>query len=107
MGIFIIRPDAKPFLKWFNKPENRGHFVYDGSGVILILRDLLTYHYEVAYDIQLHKSEYSAEDFNRQSSKVLALSTSYSQVPLISILAQYQISIRSGILSACSVLAQF
>ena len=45
-----------------------------------IIRELLKYNYEVVYDIQLHKKEYSADDFNKQALKVQDLSKVYSEL---------------------------
>lgn len=76
----ISKAETKPFQKWFDLPENRGFRAYDSSQVMLILKDLLKFHYEVAYDMQCNKSEYSRNDFNKQSQKVIDLSDAYSSL---------------------------
>ena len=76
----ISKAETKPFAAWFNRPENRGFRAYDSLQVMLIVKELLTYQYQLVYDIQLHKNEYSAEDFNKQAFKVQSISRVYTQL---------------------------
>ena len=73
----IHKSQAKIFTQWFNREENGGFLPYDSSGVMLIVRELLTYHYEIAYEMQenlrMSQGDYSPEQFNAQAIKVVSM----------------------------------
>lgn len=69
----ISKAEAKPFSSWFSRDENRGFFPYDSSNIMLMVRDLIHFQYEIAYDMQQNKTEYSVNDINAQVIKVTCL----------------------------------
>ena len=74
----ISRVESKQFSEWFSRDENRGFYMYDSSNVMLMVQDLLSFHYEIAYDMQTHKEEYTTDEINNQTTKVLGLSRYYT-----------------------------
>lgn len=76
----IARVDIKPFQAWFDREENGGYIAYDSNTVFDMVRELLHYHFELAWDMQQNKDEYGAEAFNHQVSKVNRLQAIYEQV---------------------------
>lgn len=77
---YIHRADAKPFMEWFNLSENQGFQPYDYSPLFSIVKDLVTYHYELAWDMQQHKAEYSVDDMNAQLIRTKELKIYYEQL---------------------------
>jgi hypothetical protein len=63
----ISKAQSKPFQAWFDKDENRGFFAYDSSTVMLMVRDLVGYHHEVAYEMMTHKDDTDPADYNKQA----------------------------------------
>lgn len=78
--IAISRAETKPFQQWFDKDENQGYFGYDSSTVMIIVRDLVMYHYSVAYDLQEHLTRSNTLQFNEQGKKCLALKEIYQEL---------------------------
>ena len=76
----IQRAEVKPFDSWFNRMENKGFVPYDGSRVLSLLRDLVYYHHQLAYDMMQHSSEYSASEYNEQATKTFNLKDAYQEV---------------------------
>ena len=78
--VAIARIDIKPFQAWFDREENGGYMPYDSNAVFDMVRELLHYHFELAWDMQQNKDEYGAEAFNHQVNKVNRLQAIYEQV---------------------------
>ncbi len=76
----ISKAQTKPFMQWFNKPENRGFLAYDSSTIMQIVRELIVYEFEVTYDMQLHRDEYTLDDYNDQAALALKLKDLYNQL---------------------------
>jgi len=76
----INKQQAKPFLDWFNKDENRGFFAYDSSTLMFLVKDLVIYHHDVAYEMMQKKNDIEASDYNTQASKVKKLKNIYEQL---------------------------
>jgi len=72
--------DIKQFHVWFNKDENGGYKPYEPQRVYDIVLDLLTYHYEIAYDMSINNTQYFAEVINAQSIKVGKLKSIYEEL---------------------------
>ena len=72
--------DIKQFHVWFSKDENGGYQPYEPTSVYSIVRDLLTYHYEIAYDMSINNTAYFAEVINAQSIKVGKLKSIYEEL---------------------------
>ncbi len=72
--------DIKPFRAWFDKDENGGYQPYDPALVYMIVRDLLTYHFEIAYDMQINNTQYFAETINAQCIKVGKIKSIYEEL---------------------------
>ena len=49
----VTAAEAKPFLAWFNRKENGGFYPYDSSSIMLMIKELLVFNCEVAYDMQV------------------------------------------------------
>ena len=62
----INSAQAKPFLAWFNRAENGGFLAYDSLAITQMLKDLLVFNCEVAYDMQLHPTEYHQDTIDQQ-----------------------------------------
>jgi ankyrin repeat protein len=77
---FIHKADAKPFMDWFNMPENQGFQPYNCVPLFAIVKDLVIYHYEIAWDMQQHKTEYSVDDMNAQLIRTKELQKYYEQL---------------------------
>jgi len=45
-----------------------------------MLKDFIIYIHEIAYDMQLHKDEYTTDEFNDQSLKVMKLTSLYREL---------------------------
>ena len=76
----ILRAEVKPFETWFNRMENKGFVPYDGSQVLFLLRDLVYYHHQLAYDMMQHSAEYSPSEYNEQATKTFKLKEVYQEV---------------------------
>ena len=76
----VASADIKQYALWFNKDENGGYKPYEPTSVYDIVRDLLTYHFEVAYDMQTNAKEYLAEVINAQCVKVEKLRSIYQEL---------------------------
>ena len=68
------------FMEWFSRPDNNGFMPYDNVQLYNIIRDFLNYVHEIAYDMQLHKDEYSQDELNEQAGKALRLAAFYEQL---------------------------
>lgn len=76
----ISKAESKAFSEWYSRDENRGFFMYDSSNVMLMIKDLVSFHYEIAYDMQNNKEEYTIDETNAQTIKVLGLSRYYTEL---------------------------
>ena len=65
----IAEFQAKQFINWFSKDENRGFFAYDSSTVMFILKELVQFHHDDAYEIMLRKSSWSLPDVDAYNAK--------------------------------------
>ena len=72
--------EVRPFESWFNRIENKGYVPYDGSTVLSIIRDLVYYHHQLAYDMMQHSTEYSTAEYNEQATKTFRLKDLYKEV---------------------------
>jgi len=74
---------AKEFVVWFTKDENRGFYAYDSSPIMFMVRDLVQHHHDISYEMMTKKNEWTDEDhnaYNQQVSKTLRLKQSYEQL---------------------------
>jgi ankyrin repeat protein len=76
----ITKAQSKEFIHWFEKPDNKGFSAYDSSTLMQMIRELIVYHYEVAYDMMQNKTEYSVEDYNDQATRAIKLREVYMQL---------------------------
>ena len=76
----IHKSEAKPFTDWFALPENQGFSPYNYSPLFAIVKDLVAYHFELAWDMQQHKAEYSVDDMNAQLIRTKELKEYYEQL---------------------------
>lgn len=76
----ISKAEAFKFREWFDRYENRGFHPYDSDTLMLMVRDLLRLQYEIAYDMQQHKDEYTIEDINRQVLIVMGLEKYFTEL---------------------------
>jgi hypothetical protein len=76
----ITREQAKPFMEWFYRNSNQGFTPYNLKPLYALVRDVLKYHYEIVWDMQQHKNEYSVEDFNAQIIRVYGLRDYYVEL---------------------------
>jgi hypothetical protein len=76
----IANADKKPFLEWFNRDENRGFFAYDSSPLMFIIRELVTHHHELAFEMMQNKDSVDAAVYNAQSIKTTKLKEVYEQL---------------------------
>ena len=87
MHTAITEFQAKPFHAWFARTENQGFAPYDSSTIMMIIRELLTFHYEIGYDMQVNLEEHTAETreytpeaFNEQAYKCSKLKAIYEEL---------------------------
>jgi ankyrin repeat protein/acyl-CoA-binding protein len=87
MHTAITEFQAKPFHAWFSRTENQGFAPYDSSTVMMIIRELLTFHFEIGYDMQVNLEEHTAETreytpeaFNEQALKCSKLKGIYEEL---------------------------
>lgn len=71
---------ARQHEAWFNRIENKGFVAYDCDSVFHLLRDLVYYHHQLAYDMMQHKDEYTAEEYNVQAVKTFKIKDAYDEV---------------------------
>lgn len=85
----ISKAEAKQFLAWFNKDENKGFYPYDSVSVMLLVKELVHHHHEIAYDMmqQRKNSENNnsnevvdAVDYNAQSVKASKLKSVFEEL---------------------------
>jgi ankyrin repeat protein/acyl-CoA-binding protein len=76
----ITKAQSREFIHWFEKPDNKGFHAYDSSTLMQIIRELIVYHFEVAYDMMQNRTEYSVEDYNDQATRALKLREVYMQL---------------------------
>ena len=76
----IARADAKQFIAWFDRTENRGFCPYEPLAIKDIVHGLVQHHHEITYDLMKHKEEVEAEDYNKQASKTLKLKAVYEEL---------------------------
>ena len=76
----ITTYQSRQYQEWFDRLDNEGFQPYDNNQLLYILKDFLIYIHEIAYDMQLHKDEYTTDDFNEQSLKVIKLSSLYKEL---------------------------
>lgn len=76
----VAKIDVKPFQGWFDKEENGGFVPYDSTKIYDLIREFLYYHFEIAFDMQCNLSEYPAEQFNTQVSKVNKIQAIYEEL---------------------------
>eukprot|EP01031_Cornospumella_fuschlensis_P027052 gene27052-32687_t len=75
----ITRAEAKPFMDWFERDENRGFFPYDSISLMEIVKDLVDHYYEVAYEMMQHKGEIDAQQYNDTAARVLKMKAIYEE----------------------------
>ena len=77
----VGKVDIKPFQNWFDKDENGGFEAYDPSAhVISLVEDLLYYHFDLGYQMQINLHKFGAEKFNAQAVKVSKIQTIYEEL---------------------------
>lgn len=77
----VARIDIKPFQGWFDKDENGGFVPYDPSEhVVNLVKELLYYHFDLGYQMQINLKEYGAEKFNAQAVKVAKIQAIYEEL---------------------------
>jgi hypothetical protein len=64
---------AKQFETWFSRYENKGFLAYDSDSVLSLIKELVYYHHQLAYDMMRHKDEYEVEEYNEQALKTWKL----------------------------------
>lgn len=80
MHTAITKNEAKPFMKWFDLESNKGYHAYDSSSVMLLVKDVVAYHYDVAYDMQNNQDKYTVYDYNEQAIRALKLKEIYEVI---------------------------
>jgi len=80
MHTAITKNEAKPFMKWFDLESNKGFHAYDSSSVMLLIKDVVAYHYDVAYDMQNNQDQYSVYQYNDQAVRALKLKEIYEAI---------------------------
>ena len=77
----VGKVDIKPFQNWFDKDENGGFEAYDPSAhIISLVEDLLYYHFDLGYQMQINLHKFGAEKFNAQAMKVSKIQTIYEEL---------------------------
>ncbi len=69
----ITKAEARPFMDWFNREENRGFYPYDSIILMKIVRELVFNYHEVVYDLMQRKQEILAEVYNAQARRTMKL----------------------------------
>jgi acyl-CoA-binding protein len=75
----ISKAEAKPFMDWFNREENRGFYPYDSMVLMEMVRDLVEHYHELVYDLMQHKAEIDAYYYNEQATRLFKLKEVYQQ----------------------------
>lgn len=76
----ISKAEARPFMAWFDKDENRGFYPYDSISVMLLIHELIHHHHEVCFDMMINKDEVDQLDYNAQATKTIKLKEVYEQL---------------------------
>lgn len=76
----ISRAEAKPFMAWFDKDENRGFLPYDSISVMLLIHELIHHHHEVTWEMMLNRDEVDPLDYNAQAIKTIKLKEVYEEL---------------------------
>jgi hypothetical protein len=74
---------AKEFMQWFSKDENRGFYAYDSSPIMFLTRDLVQYYHEVSYEKLLKKNDWQDSDqvaYNKVVTMALDLKQVYQEL---------------------------
>lgn len=75
----ITKAEAKPFMDWFNRDENRGFFAYDSMPIMTMVKELVTHYHEIVREMMSHKSDIEAAAYNAQATKAVQLKEIYEQ----------------------------
>ena len=70
---------AKEFMQWFSKDENRGFYAYDSSPIMFLTRDLVQYYHEVSYEKLTKKNDWEDSD-QLAYNKVVTMTMDLKQV---------------------------
>jgi hypothetical protein len=75
----ISRAEARPFLEWFNRLENRGFFAYDSISLMKIVRELVFHYFQMTYEMMQNKEEMDPLGYNALATKTLKLKEIFQQ----------------------------
>lgn len=76
----ISKGDAKAFMHWFERTENRGFNPYESDAIVEIVHGLVHYHHELTYDLMKHKDDVDADNYNKQATKAIKLKKIYEEL---------------------------
>eukprot|EP01041_Mallomonas_annulata_P002166 gene2166-4215_t len=76
----IAKVDAKLFQEWFERRDNLGFSPYNNDPILNMIHDLLEYIYQITYDMQCHRDEYTKDEYNEQSLKAINLTKYYKEL---------------------------
>lgn len=77
----VAKIDIKPFQGWFDKDENGGFVPYDPSEhVVNLVKELLYFHFDLGYQMQINLKQHGAENFNKQALKVAKIQAIYEEL---------------------------
>ena len=74
---------AKEFMQWFSKDENRGYYAYDSSPIMFLTRDLVQYYHEVSYEKLVKKNDWDDSDqlaYNKLVTMTMDLKQVYEEL---------------------------
>jgi hypothetical protein len=79
MHMPITKAQAKPFLDWFQREENRGFFPYDSIGIMQMVKEVIIHYHQIVQELIEKKEEVEASYYNSSASKAIALKEVYEQ----------------------------
>lgn len=75
----IARAEAKPFMDWFNRDENRGFYPYDSVPIMAMVKEVVNNYHQMAQEMMENKDKMNPEEYNVLAIKAYKLRDVYEQ----------------------------
>lgn len=76
----VAEYQVKGFDVWFSRVENKGYLPYVTESIFDLIRSLVYYHHQLAYDMMCNKDEYDEEEYNTQAMKTFSILQTYEEI---------------------------
>lgn len=73
----ITRAEARPFMDWFNRDENRGFYPYDSAPIMVMVREVVTNYHQMAQEMMESVEKVDPELYNAVAIKCYKLKEVY------------------------------